>query len=291
MNIAYLILCHKNPKQVQMLVNTLKAKHTDFYIHVDKKTNDFTLLESNNVFLLPYDRCVDVKWATKSMVVATMELIHFMLEHKKEYDYVFLISGQDFPIKTSEEIEKYLIDNHGCNFIEVLSHSDNMYKRYKKRNDLYYPTWMQDSKVLKKIIKKLYIYLSGGYKYTFRPFRRKNTTGLSFEFGSQWWCLTYDCLKWIANYIDKHKILMDFFEYALTPDECLFQTVFMHSPFKYTQHDKITYLEWSENKNNPRILKSKDYNLLKQSDCLFARKFDIDIDETIVKLLIKGEHI
>ena len=78
---------------------------------------------------------------------------------------------------------------------------------------------------------------------------------------------------------------MDFFEYSLTPDECLFQTVFMHSPFKDTQRDKITYLEWAENKNNPRVLKTEDYNLLKKSDCLLARKFDFDIDSKIFELL------
>lgn len=288
MDIAYLILCHKNQNQVTKLINTLSNDNVDFYIHIDKKAKDFVLNENNHIFILPNEKRIDVQWATKSMVVATIELIQFMLENKKRYDYVFLISGQDFPIKTAAEIEKYLIENFGYNFIEVISHTNKLYKRYRKRNDLYYPLWLQKTSTLIKLIKKVYIYLSGGYNHTIKIIKRKNTTNLTFEFGSQWWCLTYDCLVWIFNYIDAHKNVLEFFEYSLTPDECLFQTVFMISPYKEQRGDKLTYLEWAQNKNNPRIFTKEDYSLLKSSNCLFARKFDYATDEEITEMLFKG---
>lgn len=285
MKIAYLILCHKNPNQVQILIDKLNSRNTDFYIHIDKKSKEFDLNKKNNIFILPPERRIDVRWATSSMVSATMELIHFMLEHNKVYDYIFLISGQDFPIKTNEEIEKYLTDNLGFNFIEVLPHTHKLYKRYKKRNELYYPRWMQKSSVCAKVLKKLYILLSGGYMHTFVIFKRTNIENITFEFGSQWWCLTYECLLWIANYIDNNQKILKFFENSLTPDECIFQTAFMQSPYKENIHNNITYLEWAENKNNPRVFTAEDYCLLKSSDCLFARKFDIEADKEIIKLL------
>ena len=287
MKIAYLVLCHKNQEQVTKLIETLSDDNIDFFIHIDKKAIDFTLEKRNNIHILPFEKRIDVQWATKSMIDATIELIHFMLEYEKKYDYVFLISGQDFPIKTNAEIQKYLTENFGFNFIEILPHTNKLWKRYKKRNDLYYPRWMQKPSKIIKVVKKIYIYLSGGYNRTFRLFIRKNNVGINYEFGSQWWCLTYECLLWIINYIDSHRSVLDFFNNALTPDECLFQTVFMCSPYNKYQHDKLTYIEWDKNKNHPRIFTKNDYELLRTSNYLFARKFDSNIDKTIIILLSK----
>ena len=86
MDIAYLILCHKNQNQVTKLINTLSNDNVDFYVHIDKKAKDFVLNENNHIFILPNEKRIDVQWATKSMVVATIELIQFMLENKKRYD-------------------------------------------------------------------------------------------------------------------------------------------------------------------------------------------------------------
>ena len=43
MKIAYLILCHKNPIQVNMLIDQLTDENVDFYIHVDVKANHFVI--------------------------------------------------------------------------------------------------------------------------------------------------------------------------------------------------------------------------------------------------------
>ena len=62
----------------------------------------------------------------------------------------------------------------------------------------------------------------------------------------------------------------------------------MMSPFKNNRKDKLMFLEWSENKNNPRLLLNKDYEMLQRDKKhLFARKFDITIDENIFNRLIE----
>lgn len=37
MKIAILILCHKNPKQINLLLDKLNHQDIDCYIHIDKK--------------------------------------------------------------------------------------------------------------------------------------------------------------------------------------------------------------------------------------------------------------
>ena len=100
--------------------------------HVDKKTKGFHLKEGKNIFILPNEYCRSVKRETVSMVHATLNTIQYMLEQNKKYDYVCLLSGQDFPIKPKEYINNYLSANHGCNFI------DTKYTRFSKRISIFY---------------------------------------------------------------------------------------------------------------------------------------------------------
>ena len=39
--IHYLLLCHKNFNQVQLLINKLKTKNSKIYVHVDWKVKNF----------------------------------------------------------------------------------------------------------------------------------------------------------------------------------------------------------------------------------------------------------
>ena len=288
MNIAYLVLCHKNPKQVTSLINSLSNDNVDFYIHVDKKARDFYITENSNIFILPDEHCQSVKWGTVSMIHATLNAIQYMLEQNKKYDYVCLLSGQDFPIKSKEYINDYLSANRGCNFIEIFAHSDAKYTRYYKRTSIFYYEWMLKNNIFARVIKRIYIAVTGGYNHTFRIFKRKNTTTLDFEYGSQWWCLTFDCVKWMFDYVQANKNILQFFNNAIVPDECFFQTIFMASPFKETHRDKLTYLEWSSDNKHPRILTMDDYDTLINNKCdLFARKFDIQTDYKIIEKLLE----
>jgi len=285
LKIAYLILCHKNPAQVTRFIKQLSATETDFYIHVDKKVSGFVLPPMDNVFYVEGVARVDVRWATKSMVDATLAMVNAMFASGKAYDYVCLLSGQDFAIKSNAAIQGFLQANKGANFIQVFGGDSATHTRFSKRNAVYYPRLLQKRQTYAKILKRLYIYLTGGYKHTFRCFRRKNTAGHPFYFGSQWWCLTYDCLRWIKDYIDTNSAYSKFFENALTPDECFFQTLFMASPYRATQKPNFTYLEWAPNGNNPRLLTAADYSALINSPMLFARKFDTDVDGDIIDML------
>ncbi len=292
MKIAYLVLCHKNSNQVDRLIRQLDNECVDFYIHVDAKANSFKVNNKANVIVLDEKERVDVRWASFSMISATLNLIKKCLKSSKEYDYVVLISGQDFPLKNNRQFIKFLEDNYGSNFIEILPKKNGLRKRYKKRNELYYPKWMFSRSLPVRILKKIYIYLTGGYTKTFGFFKRKSIIEKEFEFGSQWWCLRVDCLKWMMGYINTHPQYIAFFENSLTPDECFFQTLFSLSPFDNTRKDKITFFEWDRNRNNPRLITVSDVvRLVRSPKYFFARKFDMETDplpiEKIESLLNK----
>lgn len=86
MKLAFLIQCHKNPSQVNTLINMLNHDNIDFYIHVDKKSRiKEDLCSGSNVFVLPDEFRVDVKWATFSQVQATLNLMRYAIYNDAQY--------------------------------------------------------------------------------------------------------------------------------------------------------------------------------------------------------------
>lgn len=110
MRIAILIQCHKNPKQINLLLERLNHPDIDCYLHIDKKA-DFAdkIIHRENVFVLPDEQRVSVEWAQISQVTATLNLLNTAVACiRGGYDYYWLISGQDWPLRSADEIVKFL---------------------------------------------------------------------------------------------------------------------------------------------------------------------------------------
>lgn len=77
MKIAILIQCHKNPIQMNLLLERLNHLDIDYYVHIDKKA-DFAdkIIARKNVFILPDEERASVEWAQISQVDATLNLLH-----------------------------------------------------------------------------------------------------------------------------------------------------------------------------------------------------------------------
>ena len=86
MRIAILIQCHKNSKQINLLLERLNHPDIDCYLHIDKKA-DFTdkIIHRENVFVLPDEKRVAVKWAQISQVP--------QLTHSSVITYAIVISS------------------------------------------------------------------------------------------------------------------------------------------------------------------------------------------------------
>ena len=288
MKIAYIMLCHKNSKQINMLIDKLMNDNADFYIHVDLKSKiGNEISQKNNIFILPKEKSYSVSWGGNEMILATLSLIREVKNSGKKYDYIWLISGQDFPIVSTKIIEQRLMDNFGYNFIDIIDKEYKEYNAYKKLYEIKYPKWITKNKFYIKLIKRIYMILTGGLKYTFKIFRRKRNFDFDFYFGSQWWTLTSECAYDLLDYCDENPKYIKYFDNVIIPDECFFQTLFMNTKYSKLRKDNLTFVNWKNNKRSPENLTINDLSILKQiskEKCL-ARKFDIDVDDEIILML------
>lgn len=294
MKLAILLLCHKNPEQINLFLETLRNPNIEFFIHVDKKasiTED--ILVRDDIHVLPDEYRVDVQWGEFSPTQATLNLIYFARDAYSA-DYYWLCSGQDFPIHSAEYILEYLSHNIGVNYMQFwpsLSNGAGHENNLDKRNVIYYPHWIMGRSFHKRLIKRLYICITGGYNCTFKIFRRKdNLSQIPKFFGSNWMCVTKPFIDWSRSYLQKNKWYEENFVHSMNPDECFFQTLLMLSSYRDMRHDYLHYVDWSTSrkdkpKNSPNTLLVGDYKKITSSPYLMARKFDMYVDSKIIKLL------
>ena len=282
MKVAFLMLCHKNPKQINLLLKALKHPQIDVFIHVDSKNENIRedIEKSDGVYLLPKKDCVDVQWAQFSEVKATLNLLNVAISKGGGYSHYFLISGQDFPLKSIGKIVRFLNERKDENFIDCA-----LIKRFEKRNDIYFPRMVIRRRIWQKILKGILVYSTGGWNQTFSIIKRLKPANVQYYFGSQWWCFNDAMVKWIYNFLENYPEYIKLFKHSLCPDECFFQTLVMNSPFANTTKPYLHYIKWEKGKSSLKTLTTIDYEELKKAEKLIARKFDINVDAEIIERL------
>ncbi|MDP2291903.1 MAG: beta-1,6-N-acetylglucosaminyltransferase, partial [Actinomycetota bacterium] len=119
MRLVYIVLAHQLPEQLIRLVDRLEGPDVRILVHLDRNMSDHEvriirqgLVARPNVEFLPRHRCA---WGAYSLVEATLEGLRRC--RSLTFDYAVLISGQDYPIKSREQIDRYLAGLDGASLI------------------------------------------------------------------------------------------------------------------------------------------------------------------------------
>lgn len=277
MKVACLIITHTSALQVQRLVNKLDNGHFDFYIHVDKKADlepYKTLLDMANVFFAK--KRIDVKWAGYSGVKAIFNMLEQIEASGIKYDFLSLHTGQDYPIKSADYIIDFLQQNIGKQFIHYMNFDE--WTGAQRRIDKHH---LEDLNIFGKFYIQKFLHLLVS--------KRKLPKNINVYGYSAYWTLSMDCALYVAKYVKENRSLERYFKYTFGSDEFVYQTVIMNSHYKDTVvNNNYRYIDWSKGGMNPKFLKTEDFERLKESDCLFARKLNMDIDHNILDLI--DEH-
>ncbi len=288
---AYMIIAHNQFELLKKLILCLDDKRNDIFIHIDAKVKDFdfeyfsSLTKFSKVYFT--DERIDVTWGGYSVVKSEMLLLKTAVSHNDEnnpYTYYHLISGVDLPIKTNDEIYNFFEHNSGKEFIhyvtlETLETAVDRVKYYhffrKKRNTI--------NKILAWIALKIEKFLGVN--------RLKNTDIKVYK-GSNWFSITGELAEYI---VDNQKEYEKMFKYSFCCDEIFIQTIVQNSSFKNNLFMPVSnddyyacarFIDWK--RGNPYVFRKEDFDMIKSSPCMFARKFDLYTDNEIVDMIIKS---
>jgi len=280
MKLAYLILVHNQPEQLKRLVDRLSAPGVHFYIHVDRKADIkkfIPVLELKQVFYVR--KREKVHWGAYSIVQATINGFEEIIKADIDYDYITLLSGQDYPLKSNEKIQEFFKLNPGKAFMEFYSVED-VWKEAIPRLQHYYLTNypFSGSTKIEKLINRFF------------PNRRP-PKGYIFVGRSQWFSITLEQAKYITNFLKAHQKIKRFLQFTWGSDEFVLQTILFNSRFKDQMvNDNLRFIDWSEGKASPKTFTIADADELLQTEKLFARKFNQSIDSAILDFLDRAKN-
>lgn len=275
MRIAHLILAHSDPNQLKRLIERLAHTDADFYIHIDLKSDIekfLPLAKSGQIYFIK--KREKVYWGAYSIVQATVNVFEEILQSGIEYDYINLLSGQDYPLLDVNTIHRFFKDHKNKAFMHYLF-VESQWQEAIPRLEKYH---LANYEIVGKYqIERLI--------NTILP-KRKMPDGLIPVGRSQWFTITPAHAKYIVDYLHQNKKVKSFFQLTWGSDEIIFQTILYNSPYKDDMvNDNLRYVDWSEGKVSPKTFTISDADTLMNCGKLFARKFDAKFDSAILDYL------
>ncbi len=294
MRLAYIIVSHFNLEQTLRLFNRLNHKQSYFVFHISKKCEPH-YYEKLREALKGHENCIfskrsNVIWGEFSLVQAVLNSIDTLIESNVDFEYAFLLSGQCYPIKSREQIVQTLSINRGKQYLEIIpfselnhiSHWMETYHVWVGKRHFLHPNQRSDNLLIAiyNFIFSLFISKNRKLPENFVPYK-----------GSTWWALTKDCIEFLhrQHHSPDGKKIIKYYKHTWHPAELYIQTVLMNSAYRESIiNNDLRFILWPEkDEGHPNILTEANYKDIISSDRLFARKFDPQIDATILDLIDK----
>lgn len=276
---AILITAYKNLHHLKSCMDVLD-KRFQFHIHFDASA-PFTECDDANISSWIYgadsggsfSRHIKVNWAGFNHLRAMLDLMERGLQDPKNKVF-HMISGQDFPIKSSDEIIRFFENNRDIQFMENFPMPAGHWTNggmHRIWHWYFFDAFNNKSRagnIMNRAIRRIQM-ITG--------IRRKWPATLPpLHGGGSWWSITRECAEYIVNYGKKYPQLLQRLRYTLCPEELYFQTIVMNSPFAgQVISDHKRFIDWnSRNGNSPANLDITDLDVLLGCDKLFSRKFE-----------------
>jgi len=280
------ILCHQVTNPLIHTINYLaRFSENTIIIHVDNKSDimPFEYLKQPNVHFLK--NRVNVYWGHVSQIEATLRMLKYCNDF--EYDYFFLLSGDDIPLQTNSKINEVLEEFSDFDFIDCNDETNIVPEDRVRFN---YPSFFYTKQKTFLIrAKKLAV-----YKTRKIFFRNKKFDNCRFKIpkmykGAQWFTFKKSTVTYILNYLRENSWFYPLFEKSICADEIFFHTIFKtNSNLKIFKHknflnSELRYIDWQSGPEYPKILTDRDRVSMRQSNCFFARKLAVNANKNFME--------
>lgn len=279
--IAYIMLCHKDPQGVIDKARQLTAVGDKVVIHFDARaprkaysTLRQALDADANVAFAKRVKC---GWGEWSLVQATLNGLRAAVKSFPDATHFYLLSGDCMAIKTAEYA-------HGLLRADDLDYIESV--------DFFTSGWIRTGFVKERLIhrhlfnertQKRLFYASLNLQRWLRLTRRI-PAGLEMMIGSQWWCLRRSTVDSVLRFVRQRPDVVRFFRTTWIPDETFFQTLVHHLvPSSEICRRNLTFLMFSDY-GLPVTFYNDHYDLLLRQDYLFARKISPEATDLKTRL-------
>ena len=265
---AFLIMAHTDFELLKSLVLCLDDPRNDIFIHLDKKIRDLPEISTEKAGLYMLKDRVDVRWGDISVVEAEYALFEAAV-NKGPYQYYHLLSGADLPIKNQDYLHWFFDKNNGKEFIgyTLTEITPEVIRKVQRRH--LFPRHFRSKSMVVRIPRALFLRIQ-------EMLGIKRNTGIDFKKGSQWVSVTDGMARY---FLSRRKWAEKVFKNTFCSDEIVMQTLCWQSPYRNniynTTDDSLGCVRAIGWKNGGlKDWRPEDFDTLKKSPAMFARKFN-----------------
>ncbi len=291
MKLAFSILSHKEPDALfeKLLAYLNQFPDACIVVHHDYNKSSFSdelIAKYNLRMVTPY---FNTRWGHVSKIPAIIGAFTKIKEVAPDFDWLISISPNCYPIKSVQEVLSFFENAKADYFMENLP-LGLQYEGISK--------WHYQALFTKRIGKIPFLSKKGKFywRHLRVPIDRNNTPFNDSMYpycGSDWYffnrktvdrILSADIVNHpITKYIAKANEEPDM---NASPDEILLQTFVRNQKDLVGSGNYYRYIDWENAKDwHPNTITLRHWDAIKQSDALFARKFDKDESSSVIKLI------
>lgn len=290
MKIAFSILSHKYPDSlfIELLEYLSKFKNATIVVHHDDSQSQFdeSLIDQYNLHMIRPSFAT--RWGHISKIPAIIATFEKAYEVAPDLDWLITLSTNCFPIKSHRHIETFFAES----VYDYYMSSHPLGMRYEGIFKWHYRTLFT-----KYLFSVPFVSRKGKfYKKSIRiPINPKKTGFKGYQpyTGADWFFINNRTLrrvigaKIVDHPISKHVARQNLApDMNASPDEIILQSFIRNQSDLNGCDNYYRYINWEGCQNwHPNTLTKAYWNDIKESDALFARKFDLhDSKELIEKI-------
>jgi len=300
MKIAYLISAYTDAPHIRFLIDSLLTEDTYFFIHVDKKVDiePFKIAVKDKKHVCLLENRIKVAWGGWSQVETQIEMIKSAKNANVEFDYFFIISGQDYPIWSNARIQNYLASIGDKELIcaKNLCHSTQEekdgYSTVRPFNDHQFRPHTPLS--VFRVLSRNFIKLLG-----IRKKLEFDADGHHYQLykGSDYFGISRKLADFILDRWQHSPELKQYYKNSFIPSETFIHTIVFSSSWKdkcqerdgdasFSDITLLTYIDYP-GPIHIKKLDESDYNRIVESDKMLCRKVVTKISDNLVRLIDK----
>ncbi len=287
MKFAFCILSHKYPDSLfeQLLSFLNRFSNSTIVVHHDYSQSDFNdeLIQKYNLHMIMPS--YSTKWAHISKIPAMISTYQKAIDITPDFDWLITLSCNCFPIKSSDYIENFFLNSKYDYYMENKPLGMQFEGIYK---------WHYQTLFTKHIGKIPFISRKG--KFYWRsiriPIKISKTAFKNFipYTGADWLFMNNKTIKTLlkadipnhplSKYVAKQNQAPD---KNASPDEIIIQTFIKNQKELKGCDNYYRYINWEGTTEwHPNTLTIDYWDKIKNSDALFARKFDAITSKNLI---------
>jgi len=233
--IAYLVFAYKNPNLLKKTIKTLSTEHCAFFVHIDRKVdiNQFSCITGDNIFFA--ERRVVVYWSEFSGIDAILLLIRQALTRPEAYDHFVLLSGSEYPLRSSRYIHTVLEENQDSEFISMLK-MPSPGKPISRINTVRFESDKPVRRLAWRALAKV-----GLAQRDYRQYLGE----VEPYSGITWWTLSRHACEYVLRFTENNPHIDRFFRNTFAPEETYIHSILGNSPLRDRVRGHLLFEDWT----------------------------------------------